>query len=320
MPEPSAPTPTKSGGPGSPAGLHALKRRAHSRPRAWLKFFHSDTSISGVIAASARTSGSSAARRPSSRSSQSGFFLRRLGRAAPPLEAVVPVLGVDAEEGERAAVLPRRVGDALLVLQDQQPRLVVAGEQAAQLRGVATALDRVGGDRLDARVRRPAQPVRHARAEALDRVAEHDQQLRLGRGAREQPRRPEVVHVARRPLADDLARLAREQLVVGGDVGIAQLLRAEAVEEVQLLAPAARRPDLRVPEQRLEPPRGAGALGPDADEVGRACGGFGGHERSQSRCRRAPRRRRTRAPASSWRSSQIASRSGSRARSSTSAT
>jgi hypothetical protein len=81
--------------------------------------------------------------------------------------------------------------------------------------------------------------------------------------------------------ASGAARASRRgvQLVVVRDVGVGELLRAEAVEEVQLLAPPARRPDLRMPEQRLEPPGRAGALGPDADEVGRACGGFGGHER-----------------------------------------
>jgi hypothetical protein len=155
----------------------------------------------------------------------------------------------------------------------------VAREHALELRGVLAALDRVRGDRLEPAAGRAAEPVGDAGAEALDRVAEHDQQLRVGRGAGDQPRGPEVVHVARRPLAGDLSGLAREARVVVGDVGVGQLLRAEAVEEVLLLALALRGADLRVAEERLEPPGGAGALGADADEVGRSGGGLsGGHE------------------------------------------
>ena len=134
------------------------------------------------------------------------LLLRRLGRAALLLEALVHVVGIDAEERERPAILRGRVGDAPLVLEDQDPLRVVGREHALELRRVLAALDRVGRDRLHAGVRRAADAVRHARAEALDRIAEHDQQLRVGRGARDQPRRPEVVHVARRPLAGDLPR------------------------------------------------------------------------------------------------------------------
>jgi hypothetical protein len=65
--------------------------------------------------------------------------------------------------------------------------------------------------------------------------------------------------------------------VVLRDVGVGELARGELVEEVLLLAPPARRLDLRVAQQRLEPPRGARALGADADEVGRPGGGWGGH-------------------------------------------
>ena len=61
---------------------------------------------------------------------------------------------VDAEELERAAVLAGGIGDALLVLQDQQLGRVVAGEHAPQLRRVAAALDPVGGGRLQPRVGR----------------------------------------------------------------------------------------------------------------------------------------------------------------------
>jgi hypothetical protein len=81
------------------------------------------------------------------------------------------------------------------------------------------------------------------------------------------------VHVARRPLAGELARLAGEARVVGGDVLVGQRPRREAVEEVLLLALAARAADLRVPQQRLEPPGGARALGADADEVRRSDAG-----------------------------------------------
>jgi hypothetical protein len=183
---------------------------------------------------------------------------------------LVPVLGIDAEELQRAPRLAGRVGDALLVLQDQDARRVVAGEHAAQLRRIAPALDRVGGHRFEAPVGRAAEPVRDTGAEALDRVAEHDQQLRVGRRAGDQRRRPEVVHVARRPLARDLPRPAREARVVLRDIGVGQLDRAEPVEEVLLLAAALWRLDLRVPEQRLEPPGGTGALRAHADEVGRS--------------------------------------------------
>jgi hypothetical protein len=57
--------------------------------------------------------------------------------------------------------------------------------------------------------------------------------------------------------------------VVGGDIGIRHLARAEAVEEVQRPPARPRRRDLRMGEQQRVPPACARAGRADADEVGR---------------------------------------------------
>src|SRR5215211_5321490 len=138
-PAPVAPTPTKSGGPpcgewsggkriGGEVGEVAPQRhvdvRRHGGELEHLRLVRRAQPVEHVV--------------------PQRLLVRGLRRAAPLLEPVVPVLGVDAEEGERAPVLVGRLGDALLVLEDEQLGLVVVGEQPPQLGGVASALDRVG--------------------------------------------------------------------------------------------------------------------------------------------------------------------------------
>ncbi len=53
-------------------------------------------------------------------------------------------------------------------------------------------------------------------AEALDGIAQQDQEAGIGRGLSQQGRRPHVEHVARRPLPADVTGRAREEGVIGG--------------------------------------------------------------------------------------------------------
>ena len=222
---------------------------------------------------------------------------RGLGRPARRVEGLVAVVGIDAEERERAAVLGRRLGDAALVLEDQDPLAVVHREHALELRRVAAALGRVRADRLHPRVGAAARAVRDARPVALDRIAEHDQQLRVGRGAADQRRDPEVVHVARRPLAGDLARAARELLVVARDPRVGELAVANWSKKCCSLRPLRGPRICGMVEQRLEPPRGARALGADADEVGRSGRGLTRrHRAGESSGGRSPAPRPPRSP------------------------
>jgi hypothetical protein len=133
---------------------------------------------------------------------------------------------------------------------------------------VAAAADDVRHVELGVRARSEVL-VGQADPVALDRVAEHDQQPRVRRRARQQRRRPRVVHVARPPLAADRAGAAREQRVVARDVGLVHRVRAELVEEVVLGVRAGPGLDVRMLEQHAEPARGGGPERADADEVGR---------------------------------------------------
>ena len=145
--------------PVPPAGAGAERadadevgRGRHRRAR-WAKFGQSETSISGASSASRATSGSNIACSAVHQVVPQRLLLGRLGRAA--LLARRPRgRGRGRRRGTRSV---RRycgggVGDALLVLQDQELLRVVAGEHAPELRRVLAALDRVGGDGLHARV------------------------------------------------------------------------------------------------------------------------------------------------------------------------
>ena len=174
------------------------------------------------------------------------------------------------DELERPVVLLERLGEPALELQDEHLAAVEVVEHALQLQRVAAALDGVGRQVRRGAAAAACERVQHAGAVALDGVAEDHEDLRVRRRARDQARRPDVAHVARRPVAGHLAGLAREGLVVARDVGVRHRRLAEPVEEVLFLAPVARQHDARVIDQEPLHPCGAGPLRADADEVRRA--------------------------------------------------
>ncbi len=99
---------------------------------------------------------------------------------------------------------------------------------------VEAALDGVG-DRGGVAGRSHPLEVGDPRAEALDRVAEGQEQPGLGCSTAEQPRHPRKGEVVGGPLAGDRPRPSREPSVVPIDVGGSERCSAEAVEEVPLL-------------------------------------------------------------------------------------
>src|SRR5215218_3808289 len=120
VPEPSAPTPMKSGADGTgtdvgevgPQGDVDLRRQLGEPGD--LRLERRAERLHHVV--------------------PQGRLLGGLRRPALLLEALVDVLGVDAEERQRPAVLRGGVGDALLVLQDQDPVGGVGREHALELR------------------------------------------------------------------------------------------------------------------------------------------------------------------------------------------
>ena len=123
----------------------------------------------------------------------------------------------------------------------------------------------------------------------LHRVSQDHQQARLRGGPREQRGDPRGARVQRRPLADHLALGAREVLVVGGDVVLAEAPGVKAVEEVKLLH-RHRASHLRVGGDQVVPARRAASLKAHADEVRRTCPPSGRRLRGWGR--QCPRRRR----------------------------
>ena len=95
-----------------------------------------------------------------------------------------------------------RVGEAALILQDEDPLAGEEVEHSQELVGIGAPRDGHGElveDPPPAQGHSPAS--RDARAEALDGIPEDDQNACLGGGLVKQAYRPVVVHVAGRPLA-----------------------------------------------------------------------------------------------------------------------
>ena len=145
-------------------------------------------------------------------------------------------------------------------------------EQPADLLRVVAAVHRVG---QLVQLNLSAVALRHSKlasqpgAKAVHRIAQRDQDSRLGGSLSEQGKRPVVVHVARGPLARLLAFGAWEVLVIALDEVVRHLAVPELVEVMKLLAQAADADDVRMlPDCPAPPPRRATALDADADEIG----------------------------------------------------
>jgi hypothetical protein len=125
----------------------------------------------------------------------------------------MPVGRVEPDELERLPHVPSGVGHTLLVLQHQHLLAGKLCEQAEYLLPVQAAFDLVVQQRRGSRIAAHVQEGQ-AGPDPLDRIAQHHEHPRVGRRGPQHRRRPEVVHVARRPLAGDSAGRPRKVPVV----------------------------------------------------------------------------------------------------------
>ena len=182
---------------------------------------------------------------------------------------------------EGALELGLAVGDASLVLEDEQLFAVELREPTVEEAVVEATLDRVDHR---GRVAWRAHPVevRETGAEALDGVPEQQEQPGVGGGAPQESRRPGKGEVVGCPLARDGVRAAGEPAVVPLDVRGGKGDRAVPVEEVALLVEPLTGPDRGVGQDQPVPPGRARLLHADAHEVGRP-GSLTGRRRRRSR-------------------------------------
>jgi hypothetical protein len=105
----------------------------------------------------------------------------------------------------------------------------------------------------------------HVRREAFHRIAEEDEELRLGRGGGQERWRPRIHHVAGSPFAANLPGAPGEVQLVGAEIRVFDC--QEPVEEVDLLAGS--RCNGGMTSQEAVPQARAAFLRSDAHEVGR---------------------------------------------------
>ncbi len=113
--------------------------------------------------------------------------------------------------------------------------------------------------------------VRQPGLESLDGIAQQHQQPSPWGCVGQERRNPAQMHVVRRPLSGDHPRRAWEPPVVLRALLGAERACREAIEEVPLLVDVVALGHAGVGGDQSEPPGGAGLLGADAHEVGRAC-------------------------------------------------
>ena len=165
--------------------------------------------------------------------------------------------------------LSRGVHDAPLVLEDKEPIGPEDLGPGGDGPGVEAPSHGVGQDHpVDGLLKAPV--VLQTRSEAVNRVAHHQEEAHVWSDAVQKLRCPGEGGVIRRPLARDSPGSPGEPPGVPlGGRGV-ERLAGHSVEQVALFGQMVRRGDSRVGGDEVVPPGGAGLLGTEAHEVGRA--------------------------------------------------
>ena len=162
--------------------------------------------------------------------------------------------------------LSRRVDDALLVLEDEQPVGPEDVDPGGNRPGVEPPSDRVGQDHsVHGLLKRPV--MVQSRLKAVDRVAHQHEEAHVRCDTVQELGRPGKGDVIGSPFPSDGSWSPGEPPGELLDGCVVESVAGQSIEEVAFFGEMPRRRDSRVGGNKVVPPRGPGLLGTDAHEV-----------------------------------------------------